>query len=89
MMSADRLHYYNYSIPQDTMLSSLLIPRKCSHRWQARLPTYRISFVYLPLMPNGQGVVCSKCPPTYSLRLYLGYFIGRFCIIEGFCCIFL
>ena len=72
MMSADRLHY---TIPQDTTQSSVLIPRKCSHRWQARLPTYRISFVYLPLMPNGQGVVYSKCPPTYSLRLYLGYFI--------------
>lgn len=88
-MSADRLHYYNYSIPQDTTQSSVLIPRKCSHRWQARLPTIRISFVYLPCMPKGQGVVYSKCPPTYSLRLYFGFFIGCFGMFQDFCRIFL
>ena len=78
MMSVDRLHY---TIPQETMQSSVLIPRKYSHRWQARLPTIRISRVYLPCMPNGHGVVYSKCPPTNSLTLYFGYFIGRLCIV--------
>lgn len=58
-MNADRLHSFYYSIPQDTIPSSLLIPRKCSHRWQARLPTIRISKVYLPWIPKGQGVVYS------------------------------
>lgn len=77
-MNADRLHYYNYSIPQDTTQSSVLIPRKCSHRWQARLPTIRTSWVYLPCMLKGQGVVYSKCPPTYSLTLYFGRFIVEF-----------
>ena len=71
-MNADRLHY---SIPQDTTQSSVLIPRKCSHRWQARLPTIRTSWVYLPCMPNGQGVMYSKCPPTNSFTVYLGFFI--------------
>lgn len=72
MMSADRLHY---TIPQDTMQSSVLIPRKYSHRWQARLPTIRISWVHLPCMAKGHGVVYSKCPPINSLTLYFGYFI--------------
>lgn len=85
-MSADRLHY---TIPQDTMQSSVLIPRKCSHRWQARLPTIRTSWVYFPCMPKGQGVVYSKCPPTYSLTLYLGFFIGCFGMFQDFCRIFL
>lgn len=85
-MSADRLHY---TIPQDTMQSSVLIPRKCSHRWQARLPTIRTSCVYLPCMPKGQGVVYSKCPPTNSLTLYFGYFIGCLGMFLDFCSIFL
>lgn len=67
----------------------MLIPRKCSHRWQARLPTISISWVYLPYMPNGQGVVYSKYPPTNSLTLNFGYFIGYFNMFRDFCSIFL